>query len=97
MRDINSEFHPRLQKLVDLGESGTDILHGELKNLMYEAEKQLILAQEAEEKSGEAMDSMERTYWEGQMDALTEVYALTYNLAFAINERTQKNEFNRPV
>jgi len=28
MRDINSEFHPRLQKLVDLGESGTDILHG---------------------------------------------------------------------
>lgn len=97
MRDIITEFHPHLQKLVDLGESGTDILHGELKNLMYEAEKQLILAQEAEEKSGEAMDSMERTYWEGQMDALTEVYALTYNLAFAINERTQKNEFNRPV
>jgi hypothetical protein len=87
MRDINTEFHPRLQKLVDLGESGTDILHGELKNLMLEAENQLGLAQAQEDKTEEAMDSMERTYWEGQMDALTEVYALTYNLAFAINER----------
>jgi hypothetical protein len=95
MRDINTEFHPRLQKLVDLGESGTNILHGELKNLMYEAEKQLIAAQETEEKSGEAMDSMERTYWEGQMDALTEVYAMTYNLSFAINERIKNNEINR--
>jgi hypothetical protein len=89
MRDINSEFHPRLQKLVDLGESGTDILHGELKNLLLEAENQLILAQKQEEETEEAMDSMERTYWEGQMDALTEVYALTYNLSFAINERNQ--------
>jgi hypothetical protein len=89
MRDINSEFHPRLQKLVDLGESGTNILHGELKNLLLEAENQLVLAQKQEEETEEAMDSMERTYWEGQMDALTEVYALTYNLSFAINERKQ--------
>ena len=89
MRDINSEFHPRLQKLVDLGELGTDLLHGELKNLLLEAENQLILAQKQEEETEEAMDSMERTYWEGQMDALTEVYALTYNLSFAINERKQ--------
>jgi hypothetical protein len=97
MRDINTEFYPRLQKLVDMGETGTDILHGELKNLMLEAETQLDIAQKNEDESGEAMDSMERTYWEGQLDALTEVYAMTYNLAFAINERAQKNEFNRPV
>ena len=83
----STKLEPRLQKLVDLGESGTDILHGELKNLMLEAENQLILAQKQEEKTEEAMDSMERTYWEGQMDALTEVYALTYNLLFAIEER----------
>ena len=87
MRDINTVFHPRLQKLVDMGEPGTDILHGELKNLMLEAETQLILAQEQEAKTEEAMDSMERTYWEGQMDALTECYVLTYNLTLAINER----------
>ena len=78
---------PRIQKLADLGSSGTDILHGELKNLMYEAEQQLILAQEEEDRTEEAMDSMERKYWEGQLDALTEVYALTYNLSFAIDER----------
>ena len=78
---------PRIQKLVDLGSSGTDIMHGELKNLMYEAEQQLILAQEEEDRTEEAMDSMERKYWEGQLDALTEVYALTYNLSFAIDER----------
>ena len=83
----STKLEPRLQKLVDLGESGTDILHGELKNLMLEAENQLGLAQAQEDETEEAMDSMERTYWEGQMDALTEIYALTYNLAFAINER----------
>lgn len=87
MRDINTVFHPRLQKLVDMGEPGTDILHGELKNLMLEAETQLLIAQKTEDESGEAMDSMERTYWEGQMDALTECYVLTYNLTLAINER----------
>ena len=83
---------PRIQKQVDLGSSGTDILHGELKNLMYEAEQQLILAQEEEDRTEEAMDSMERKYWEGQLDALTEVYALTYNLSFAIDERIRNRE-----
>jgi len=82
-----TKLEPRLQKLVDLGESGTDILHGELKNLMLEAETQLDYATKAEEESEEAMDSMERRYWEGQLDALTECYILTYNLTFAINER----------
>ena len=83
---------PRIQKLVDLGSSGTDIMHGELKNLMYEAEQQLILAQEQEDRTQEAMDSMDRKYWEGQLDALTEVYALTYNLSFAIDERIRNRE-----
>jgi len=86
----STNLEPRLQKLVDLGESGTDILHGELKNLMLEAETQFGYAVEAEEESEEAMDSMERKYWEGQLDALTHVYSLTYNLAFAISERKNK-------
>ena len=85
------ELEPHLQKLVDMGESGTDIMHGHLKTLMYDAEQQLILAQEAEGQTGEAMDSMERKYWEGQLDGLSHVYALTYALAFAIDERTKKN------
>ena len=83
---------PRIQKQVDLGSRGTDIMHGELKNLMYEAEQQLILAQEQEDRTQEAMDSMDRKYWEGQLDALTEVYTLTYNLSFAIDERIRNRE-----
>ena len=82
---------PRLQKLVDLGESGTDILHGELKNLMLNAEEQLTLAQEEEDRTEEAMDSMERKYWEGMLDAYSTVYQLTYELAFAISDRAKKN------
>jgi len=82
---------PRLQKLIDLGESGTDILHGELKNLMLDAEQQLTLAQEEEDRTEEAMDSMERKYWEGMLDAYGNVYELTYQLAFAISDRSKTN------
>ena len=92
MNNLDYEFSPRLQKLVDMGESGTDILHGELKNLMLEAEKQLTLAQKQEEETEEVMDSIERVYWEGQLDALTTVYQLTYDLSFAINDRIKNNE-----
>ena len=84
---MNTQLDPRLQKLIDLGVSGTDILHGELKNLMLEAEKEYNAAVEQEEYTEEAMDSMERKYWEGQMDALSWVYALTYQLSFAISDR----------
>ena len=74
---------PYLQKQVDLGMDGADILHGHLKTLMLEAEQQLTLAQEAEDESEEAMDSMERKYWEGVTEAYAELYALTYAIAFA--------------
>ena len=84
-------LEPRLQKLIDLGESGTDILHGELKNLMLEAEKEYLEIEEEEREGGysDAMLSMDRTRAEGRMDALVEVYALTYQLAFAISDRTK--------
>ena len=74
---------PYLQKQVDLGMDGADIMHGHLKTLMLEAEQQLVLAQEAEEESEEAMDSMERKYWEGVCEAYGELYQLTYEIAFA--------------
>ena len=88
----STNLEPRLQKLVDLGESGTDIMHGELKNLMYQAEQEYAEAQRIEEENdySDAMESMERKYWEGQLDALSHVYALTYQLAFAISERKKK-------
>jgi hypothetical protein len=88
-----TELEPRLQKLIDLGESGTDILHGELKNLMYQAEQELIEAQRIEEENdySDALESMERKYWEGMCDAYSHVYGLTYALAFAISDRAKSN------
>ena len=71
---------PHLQKLVDLGEPGTDIMHGELKNLMYECETKLS-------DIGDSDNIADKFYHEGRMDALTEIYIMTYNLAFALNER----------
>ncbi len=68
----------RLQKLVDLGESGTDILHGELKNLMYDVEQRLNNADGADPVY---------PYLEGLLDGYTDVYKLTYELAFAISDR----------
>ena len=74
---------PYLLKQVELGMDGADIMHGHLKTLILEAETQLSYAQEAEEESGEAMDSMERKYWEGVCEAYGELYELTYDIAFA--------------
>jgi hypothetical protein len=84
-------LEPRLQKLVDMGISGTDILHGELKNLMVLAEEDLQAALEQEERSEEAMDSMVRTECEGRLDTLVAIYELTYQLAFAISDRAKAN------
>ena len=75
---MNTKLDPRLQKLIDLGESGTDILHGELKNLAYEAEQSYIQG--------------ESEYYKGMLNAFVEVYALTYQLAFAISDRSKNAE-----
>jgi hypothetical protein len=72
---------PNLQKLINMGESGTDILHGELKNLMYDTQTRL---------SG-IEDGPARDYLEGVLDAYANVYQLTYQLAFAIADRTKAN------
>jgi hypothetical protein len=79
---ITYELPPHLQKQVDLGESGTDILHGELKWLMLQAEEQIDMAKEDDHE-------IDTRYWEGQLDALTHVYQLTYLLAFAIDDRSK--------
>jgi hypothetical protein len=94
MQALSDKLPANLQRLVDLGESGTDILHGELKNLMHEAERELeeIQAEEEEDDYSDAMVSMERTRAEGRLDTLVDIYNLTYQLAFAISDRRIKNE-----
>ena len=78
---------PHLQRLINYDIDGLNIMHGELKNLMLIWEKELEKAQEIEDESEEAMDSMERKYCEGFLDALTALYKLTYDLSFAIKEK----------
>jgi hypothetical protein len=78
--------------MVNYDINGLDIMHGELKNLMLIWEKELEKAQEIEDESEEAMDSMERKYCEGFLDALTALYKLTYDLSFAIGIRTENRK-----
>jgi hypothetical protein len=78
--------------MVNYDINGLDIMHGELKNLMLIWEKELEKAQEIEEESGSAMDSMERKYCEGFLDSLTALYKLTYDLSFAIGIRTENRK-----
>jgi len=80
---------PHLQRMVNAGVSGLDIMHGELKNLMLIAEQDLFDSIAREEESGEAMDSMDRTRCEGALDTLAELYNLTYQLSFAIGARNE--------
>jgi hypothetical protein len=89
---MNSEdigLPPHLQRMVNAGVSGLDIMHGELKNLMLIAEQELASAIEREEETEEAMDSMVRTECEGHLDALVALYELTYQLSFAIGARDE--------
>jgi len=92
MNNMNAEdigLPPHLQRMVNARVSGLDILHGELKNLMLIAEQNLAEAQALEDESEEAMDSMERTRCEGVLDALVDIYNLTYQLSFAIGEQIE--------
>lgn len=63
-----------------MGESSTDIMHGELKNLMYEAEIEL-------NNLSESQDQPAYKYLTGLLDAYATVYQLTYELSFAISDR----------
>lgn len=80
-----------VQELVDRNLSGTDILHGYLKNALYEADQYLAEKVQIEEDNdySDAMESMERTYAEGYMDALIKVNSLVVDLTYALEERAR--------
>ena len=93
MNEFTEKLEPHLQRMVDHGVNGLDIMHGELKNLMLIADTQLEEAQARENETEEAIDSMERKYWEGVGDAYAQLYKLTYDLSFAIaGMRNPNNE-----
>ena len=80
---MDTKLDPYLAKQVAIGMDGADIMHGHLKTLMLEAEAHLEDAIQVEEESGDAIDSMERKYWEGVTETYSELYQLTYAIAFA--------------
>ena len=46
--------------------------------------------EEEDDDYSDAMQSMERKYWEGRVDALGDLYGLTYQLSFAIMDKNNK-------
>lgn len=88
MEESANPIEPHLQRMVNANISGIDIMHGELKNLMLIAEQEFneAVAIEEENDYSDAMESMERKYAEGYLDALVHLYKLTYDISFAIGE-----------
>ena len=78
-------LEPYLQKQVELGMDGADILHGHLKTLMLEAEQNWEAAKNGEPLGEDEYDESD-SYHMGYLDALTELYQLTYDIAFAKGE-----------
>ena len=93
MQEQSDTLPPRYQQLVDAGCTGIDIMHGMLKLDMLEAEARYTEAVKIEEENdySDAMESMERKYWEGYTDALGALYGLTYDLSFAISNKEGSN------
>jgi hypothetical protein len=86
MEDIG--LPPHLQRMVNARVSGLDIMHGELKNLMLIAEQNWEAAKNNEPLAENEYDESD-DYHQGYLDALVELYNLTYQLSFAIGERVE--------
>ena len=76
---------PYLLNQVNLGMDGADIMHGALKTLMLESERNLEAAQNGEPLADDEYDESD-SYHMGRIDALTELYQMTYDIAFAKGE-----------
>jgi hypothetical protein len=73
--------------MVNAGVSGLDILHGELKNLMLIDEQ--LLSEYTNQDEEEYDQTVDRLTLQGHLDALVELYNLTYQLSFAIGEKVE--------
>jgi len=81
-----------IQELVDRNVSGTDILHGYLKNALYEADQILDPLQENSEELGsdeDYSDTVDRLNAEGFMDALIMVNSFVIDLTYALEEKSR--------
>jgi hypothetical protein len=71
--------------MIDAGVNGLDIMHGELKNLMLIDEQ--LLSEYTNQDEEEYDQTVDRLTLQGHLDALVELYNLTYQLSFAIGEK----------
>ena len=78
---------PHLQRMVNAGVNGLDIMHGELKNLMLIDEQ--LLSEYTNQDDEEYDQTVDRLTLQGHLDALVELYNLTYQLSFAIGARNE--------
>lgn len=94
MNEFSEKLDPHLQRLVEAGVDGIDIMHGHLKILMLEAEANFTEASKIEEDNdySDAMESMDRKYHEGVLDAYASLYKLTYDLSFALAGMRNPND-----
>jgi len=72
----NLSIPPHIKKSIEAGVSGLDIIHGELKTLMIEAEEAI------RERQVEYSDSYDLGWVEGMLEAYAKIYQLTYDLSF---------------
>jgi len=87
MNRENIGLPPHLQRMVNANVSGLDILHGELKNLILIDEQ--LLSEYTNQDDEEYDQTVDRLTLEGHLDALVELYQLTYDLSFAIGARNE--------
>ena len=89
MQEQSDKLEPHLQRLIDAGCTGIDIMHGQLKidMLQAEAEFERVSKEEEDNDYSDAMESMERKYMEGYLDAIAYMYKLTYDISFAISAK----------
>ena len=94
MIESSTKLDPHLQRLVDAGVSGIDIMHGQLKLDMLQAEAEFDRVSKIEQDNdySDAMESMDRKYEEGFLDALAMMYKLTYDISFAIGVRHENEK-----
>ncbi len=68
--------------------SGLDIMHGELKVLMVDTEN--ALAEYTDHDNEQFDQTVDRLHLEGYLDALSDLYQLTYQLSFAIMDKEKE-------
>lgn len=67
-------------RAINAGTPAIDVLHGELKNLMYTYEQELL-------DVSELQDNPTYKYLSGYLDALTYIYILAQQIDFDITDR----------